>query len=154
MTGVAPRKMGKGISFEVPLSCLLKNESLNRFGYYENARAFGKAMSNNGAPSSYNPYPVYNSFCYHLREKINGLRLTEEVKLIAECRALLTSYDDFMFGLRMNQALHEAQERQYEQMTARLQASYEEKLGQLYLIAERMGITQMQSESRNRSFCR
>jgi len=114
---------------------------LDAFRYHDTARAFGKAMSNNGAPSSYNPYPDYSSFCYHLSEKINGLRLTEEVKLIAECRALLTSYDDFMFGLRMNQALHEAQERQYEQMTARLQASYEEKLGQLYLITERLGIT-------------
>jgi len=114
---------------------------LNAFRYYDVARAFGKAMSDNEAPSSYNPYPDYSLFCYHLSEKINGLRLTEEVKLIAECRALLTSYDDFMFGLRMNQALHEAQERQYEQMTARLQANYEEKLGQLYLIAERLGIT-------------
>lgn len=121
------------------LECELRE--LDVFRYHDTARAFGKAMLDNGAPSSYNPYPDYNSFCNHLSEKINSMKLTEEVKLVAECRALLTSYDDFMYGLKMNQALHESQEMQYAQKAAQLQASYEEKLGQLYIIAERMGIT-------------
>ena len=109
--------------------------------YDDVVKAFGKAMSENGAPPSYNPYPHFNSFCYHLGEKICSLKLMAEVQLIAESRALLTSYDDFIFALKTNQGLYDEQGRLFRERCAKLQASYEEKLGQLYLLAEKMGIS-------------
>jgi hypothetical protein len=111
---------------------------LNRFGSWEMTHAFLKVMAARGCPMHVTPYP---NFCHALCEKARSLRLTKETQLIAECRALLTGYDDFMLGLRMNQALYEEQKNQYARQAARLQASYQEKLGQLYLIAGRMGIT-------------
>jgi hypothetical protein len=53
-------------------------------------------------------YPILASA---VAEKVRGLRLYEETRLVTESRALLTSYDDFILGLRMNQALYEQQER-------------------------------------------
>jgi hypothetical protein len=72
---------------------------------------------------------------------MKNLRLPEETQLIVECRALLTSYDDFMFGLGLNAALHERLEQQYNNKLAQLQASYEEQRRQLLLIAERNGLS-------------
>lgn len=110
---------------------------LNRFDNWEMIKAFNRVMQSRGKTMYATPYP---SFCYALREKAKGLKLQEETRLIAECRALLTSYDDFMLGLRMNQALHERLERQYNAKVLQLQASYEEKVRQLFLIAEKQGV--------------
>ena len=110
---------------------------LNRFDNWEMIKAFNRVMQARGKTMYVTPYP---SFCYALCEKAKGLKLQEETRLIAECRALLTSYDDFMLGLRMNQALYERLERQYNAKVLQLQASYEEKVRQLFLIAEKQAV--------------
>jgi len=110
---------------------------LNRFENWEMIKAFNRVMQARGKTMHVTPYP---NFCYALREKAKGLKLQEETRLIAECRALLTSYDDLMLGLRMNQALHDSLEQQYNDKVLQLQASYEEKVRQLFLIAEKQGI--------------
>ena len=100
--------------------------------------AFNKAMEANGTPVyGISPYPT---FAYRLAEKVRKLQLTDETKLIAECRAHLTAYDDFIFGLRVNQALHERQEQMYQQKVAALQAAYDEKLKQVFIAADRAGL--------------
>lgn len=110
---------------------------LNRFDYYEMVKAFNRVMQARGKAVYTTPY---QSFAHALCEKAKGLKLQEETRLIAECRALLTSYDDFMLGLRMNQALYEGLERQYKAKVLQLQSSYEEKVRQLFLIAEKQGV--------------
>ena len=110
---------------------------LNRFDNWEMVKAFNRVMQARGKTMPVTPYP---SFCYALYDKANGLKLQEETKLIVECRALLTSYDDFILGLRMNQALYKRLERQYDDKILQLQSSYDEKVKQLYLIAEKQGV--------------
>jgi hypothetical protein len=113
-------------------------QELNRFDNYGMIGAFNKAMEANGTPVyGITPYPT---FAYHLAEKVRKLQLAEETKLITECRAHLTAYDDFIFGLRVNQALHERQEQMYKQKVAELQAAYEEKLKHLLIAADRAGL--------------
>jgi len=112
-------------------------EELSRFDNWEMIKAFSRVMQARGKDMHITPYP---NFCYALYEKANGLKLPEETQLIVECRALLTAYDDFMLGLRMNQALYKQLERQYKDKVLQLQASYDEKVRQLYLIAERQGV--------------
>jgi len=110
---------------------------LNRFENWEMIKAFNVVMQARGKTMYVTPY---QGFCHALYDKAKGLKLQEETRLITECRALLTSYDDFMLGLRMNQALHERLERQYNAKVLQLQAGYEEKFRQLLAIAEKQGI--------------
>lgn len=110
---------------------------LNRFDFYEMVKAFNRVMQARGKAVYSTPY---QGFAHALCEKAKGLKLQEETRLIAECRALLTSYDDFMLGLRMNQALYEGLERQYKAKILQLQSGYEEKVRQLFLIAEKQGV--------------
>ncbi len=110
---------------------------LNRFDNYEMIKAFNKVMQARGKTMPVTPYP---NFCYALCAKAKGLKLQEENRLIAECRALLTSYDDFMLGLRMNQALYKNLEQQYNTKVLQLQASYEKKVRELFLLAEKQGV--------------
>lgn len=113
---------------------------LNRFGFYEMQTTFAKTMEGLGEHVPAAGY-LYDHLCSALISKARGLRLIEERRLIVECRALLNSYDDFILGLRMNQALYEEQERQYKSKVAQLQAAYQEKVRQLYKIAESQGIS-------------
>lgn len=110
---------------------------LNRFDEWEMSKAFDNVMDARGMQLRVRRYPY---FARYLVEKVQGLKLTGEVALIAECRAHLTAYDDFIFGLRVNQALHERQEQTYKQQMAALQAAYDEKLKLLLLAAERVGL--------------
>ena len=71
---------------------------------------------------------------------MSGLKLDKECQLIVECRSLLTSYDDFMLGLKMNQTLYEAQEKSYQQKVAALQEGFDQKLKLLMLAADRAGL--------------
>lgn len=112
-------------------------QDLNRFDFHRMGTAFQQVMANRGREPRYSPY---GDFCHALVEKCDNLRIPKEVQLISECQSLLSSYDDFILGLRANQALYEAQEQQYRTQAARLQSAYEEKVRQLYLIAERSGI--------------
>lgn len=122
---------------EITEAYLAELGELNRFEHWEMIKAFNRVMQTRGTPLVVTPYP---SFCHALYEKVSGLHLQKETQLIAECRALLTSYDDFMFGLRMNQALYTRLEQQYNAKVLQLQASYEEKVRQLLLIAEKQGV--------------
>lgn len=110
---------------------------LDRFDYYGMVQAFQRAMQACGKEVFRSPYPA---FCDHFCEKVKNLRLQRETQLIVECRALLTSYDDFIFGLRSNQYLYTQLERQYNNKVLRLQASYEEIVKQLIATAERQGV--------------
>lgn len=113
-------------------------QELNRFDIYGIIGAFNKAMEANGTTVyGVSPYPT---FAYRLSEKVRKLQLTEEVKLIMECRAHLTAYDDFIFGMRVNQAIHERQEQSYRNKVAQLQAAHDEKLKYLLVAAERAGL--------------
>lgn len=110
---------------------------LNRFDSYRMMITFNKVLEANGIPS----YGAsYQNFAYCLSNKIENLRLTEETKLIAECRAHLTAYDDFIFGLRINQALHEQQEHMYGCRVEELKTAYDEKLKVLLSVADRVGL--------------
>lgn len=113
-------------------------QELNRFDYYQMVTTFAQVMANRGHTGSTTPYPA---FCQALYEKCSNLRLPKETQIVAESRALLTSYDDFMYGLRMNQALNDALERQYQNKVAQLEAAYKEKVQQLYLLAAANGIS-------------
>jgi len=122
---------------EITEEYIAELSKLNRFDNWEMIKAFNRVMQARGKEMYVTPYP---SLCHALFYKAKGLKLQEETQLIVECRALLTSYDDFMLGLRMNQALNERLERQYNAKVLQLQAGYEEKVRQLFLIAETQGV--------------
>lgn len=123
---------------EIAEEYLAELQEMNRFYFQGMVGSFIKVMQARGR--EFYIQPPYGNFCHALGTKARNLHLHKETKLIVECRALLTSYDDFMLGLRMNQALYEAQERQYKEKVAQLHASYEEKVRQLYLTAEKNGL--------------
>jgi hypothetical protein len=100
-------------------------------------REFAKVMNERGASLSVNPYP---NFAYCICKKVRGLKLQEETRIISECRALLTSYDDFMFGLKMNQELYNQLKDRFGARMAALQESYDEKVKRLLVVAESKGI--------------
>ena len=110
---------------------------LDRFDYYLLMNAFTKIGTDHGWSMITTPYPEFTRALY---KKVQGLELQEEKQLIAECRAHLNAYDDFMYGLRMNQVLYEGLENQYRNRVAALNAAFDEKLRQLMMIAERSGI--------------
>lgn len=111
---------------------------INRFDHYDMIRTFNMIAQENEIPLyGTSPYP---RFAHSLSEKVRKLQLIDETKLIAECRAHLTAYDDFIYGLRINQVLHERQEQLHRQQKAELQAAYEEKLKQLIMAADRVGL--------------
>ena len=110
---------------------------LDRFDRGSMSTAFRDIMKELSLPIYANPY---SDFAYHVHNKVMGLRLEKETQLIAECRAFLFSYDDFMYGMRMNQHLYESLEQQFSSQRARLQASYDEQVKRLYMIAEQHGI--------------
>lgn len=113
-------------------------QELDRFDRHEMISAFNRAMEANGMPVyGITPYPI---FAHRLSEKVRKLQLIEETKLIMECRSHLTAYDDFIFGLRVNQALHEQQEQSYKHKVAELQSSYNKKLNCLLIAAEKAGL--------------
>ena len=124
---------------EITEEYIAELSELNRFENWEMIKAFNVVMQARGKTMYVSAMP-YQNFGYALREKAEGLRLQRETQLIVECRALLTSYDDFMLGLRMNQALHERLERQYNAKVLQLQASYTETVRQLFSIAEKQGV--------------
>jgi hypothetical protein len=109
----------------------------NRFDNWAMVTAFNRVMQARGEAMYVTPYPT---FAYYFAEKLRGLQLQNETRLISECRALLTAYDDFMLGLRMNQALYTRLEELYKDKALQLQASYDEMVKQLLLAAENQGI--------------
>lgn len=110
---------------------------LDRFDNWSMVQAFRTVMTARGTAPVVTPY---NNFLLYFVDKLRGLQLQEETRLIVECRALLTSYDDFLLGLRMNQALYTGLEEKYQTKLMQLKASYEEMVRQLILTAKDQGI--------------
>ena len=112
---------------------------LNRFDHYETVKVLYKATQIYSLYSNINEIP-YRDFCHELHKRVENLKLREEVQFVIECRELLTAYDDFIFGLRANQALYEAQEQRFNQKLAELQSSYKAMVANILMIAERQGV--------------
>ena len=89
-------------------------QELDRFDFYSNSKALESALTSIGWRVVMNPY---GKLCSAVYNKLKGLRLDDEKQLVAESRAMLTGYDDFMFGLRANQALYQEQEKTYHTRT-------------------------------------
>ncbi|MEA4831902.1 MAG: hypothetical protein VB118_04705 [Oscillospiraceae bacterium] len=110
---------------------------LDRNDFYWNCRALETVT-----PSV--PWDVithrYGNLCSAVYAKLKGLRLDEEKQLIVESRAMLTGYDDFMFGLKANQALYQEQEKMYQSKVAQLQGKYEAAKQLLLSIAQKQGV--------------
>jgi len=130
---------GDGKNYEkITEDFIAELDKLNRFDHYEMIKIFNKIASENSRSLyGFTPYPT---FSYCLKDKIQNLKLLNEIKLITECKAHLTAYDDFIFGLRVNQALHERQEQSYQIKVAQLRAAYDEKLKHLLMVADRVGL--------------
>jgi hypothetical protein len=112
-------------------------QGLNRFSFQDNWSAWARVVPEQSAQMALEQYRTLTN---HLVDRVRRLDLAEEKNLVAECRAHLTSYDDFIYGLRVNQTLHEAQEQAYGARLAALQAAYAEKERLLLLAAERAGL--------------
>lgn len=113
-------------------------QEFDRNDFYDNSRALAAALSSINWCIASNPY---GKLCSAIYDKLKGLRLDAERQLVVESRAMLTGYDDFMFGLRANQALYETQEKAYQSKVARLQAQYEAAKQLLISMAREQGIT-------------
>lgn len=113
---------------------------LDRFDSCSMMQAFRRATKETAIETLLYGVSTYPNFAYYLSEKVRNLRMEKETRLIAECRAHLTAYDDFIFGLCVNQALHEQQEHMYRNKVAELQAAYDEKLKTLLMVADRAGL--------------
>jgi hypothetical protein len=113
---------------------------LNHWGYHAFGTVYQQIINDFNLPFGIrNPYPDFtHALAGAVRKKI---KFAEEQQLIAECRAHLTSYDDFIYGLKVNQALHERLEQAHGARLASLQSSYDERLKLLYAAAERIGLT-------------
>jgi len=119
-------------------------QELDRFDFYANSKSLCDTLTSIGWRVVMNPYGKLVSAIY---SKLKGLKLDAERQLIIESRAMLTAYDDFMFGLKSNQALYEEQEKMYQNRVALLQAEYNKKVEQLLLFAEQQGVKLIPNES-------
>lgn len=112
-------------------------QELDRNDFYENSKALATVF-----PSV--AWDViryrYSKLCSAVYDKLKGLRLDAERQLIVESRAMLTGYDDFMFGLRSNQALYQEQEKMYQRKVALLQEKYENAKRLLLSMAQEQGL--------------
>lgn len=110
---------------------------LDRFGFHENSEALFTAL---GATDYGVARKLYRDLCSAIYRKLKGLRLDSEKQLIVESRALLTAYDDFMFGLKSNQCLYAQQEQMYSQRVAQLQSKYDNAVNFLLMAAQAQGV--------------
>lgn len=110
---------------------------LNRFGLIENYTAWQAVINCNNFYSSVNDY---RNFSDKLHAKILDLPLHEEMVCVAECQTFLSSYDDFIFGLRINQELYNQQQKMYNTRMEYLQKSYTDKVINLIAFAENRGL--------------
>lgn len=112
-------------------------QELDRFDFYKNSNVLCGVLTSLGWNVYTNPY---SKLCSSVYDKLKGLRLDEERRLIVESRAMLTGYDDFMFGLRSNQALYATQEKMYQNKVAMLQEKYEAVKRMLLYMAQEQGV--------------
>jgi hypothetical protein len=114
---------------------------LNRFDSNGMAKAFHDVMKARGRDYIYRtPHPHYGNFAWYFSEKAKRLDVREEAILIAECRTLLTSYDDFLHGLKVNQALHDYLEQSFSSLQAKLKTDYDQRVHALLSVAEKHGL--------------
>jgi hypothetical protein len=118
---------------------------LNRFDSYDMATAYKNATPDPNVDFGA-AMRLYNKLTYALDAKVQGLKLADEMTLVAECRAHLTAYDDFIFGLRANQALYDEQKRMHGQRMYELATAYTDKLKKLWVAAERAGLAAAMTE--------
>jgi len=116
---------------------LCEVQELNRFDNWNMWTAFKTVMDRRSLTVLRN---LYDEFARKLYDKVQGLKLSDEIELIVAARSHLTAYDDFILGLKANQALYEMQERQYSTKVALLQEIYQAKIEQLYIAADKAGI--------------
>lgn len=112
-------------------------QELDRFDFYSNSNALCGVLTSLGWYINGNPY---SKLCSAVYAKLRGLRLDAEKQLVVESRAMLTGYDDFMFGLRANQELYQTQEKTYQNKVALLQEKYETAKRLLISIAQEQGV--------------
>lgn len=112
-------------------------QEFDRNDFFDNSRALANVFP--GVAWDVVRYR-YSGLCSAVYNKMKGLRLEAEKQLIVESRAMLTGYDDFMFGLRANQALYQEQERAYQSKVARLQADYDAAKRLLLSMAQKQGL--------------
>lgn len=112
-------------------------QELERDGFFENSSALKAALESVGITVIRNPY---SDLCDALYKKLSGMKLEDEKQLIVESRAMLTAYDDFMFGLRSNQALYNQQETLYQKRVAQLKENYENVVRALLNEAQAQGV--------------
>lgn len=114
---------------------------LDRFDRFNMAAAFADVMKPRGRDFIHeSPYQTYYTFVWHFCEKAGRIDVRNEVMLVSECRTFLTSYDDFMFGLKVNQALHESLFKAHGASMAKLQSDYDQKVKVLLAAAEKFGL--------------
>jgi hypothetical protein len=112
-------------------------QELNYFDFANNSGALLDALRVCGFSVYLNPY---GKLCTAVYKKLRGLKLDDERQLIVESRAMLTSYDDFMFGLKANKVLYDEQEQQFRQKVAQLEADYEKAKLFLLSVAQEQGV--------------
>lgn len=112
-------------------------QELDRDGFFENSAALKAALESVGITVIRNPY---GDLCDAIYKKLNGMKLEDEKQLIVESRAMLTAYDDFMFGLRSNQALYNRQESMYQKRVTQLKENYENAVRALLNEAQAQGV--------------
>lgn len=112
-------------------------QELDYYDFQQNSAALKSAMESAGYRIIKN---TYGDLCSAVYDKLKGLRLEDERQLISESRAMLTAYDDFMFGLKSNQYLYSQQETMYQRRVAELQAKYETAVKTLLATAQQQGV--------------
>lgn len=87
---------------------------LNQYDYNGISKAFAQAIANHGRSFGIiSPHSLYGDFCNDFYKKLQRMDVKVEAQIISECRALLTSYDDFIRGLRVNQELYNGLDRYF-----------------------------------------
>lgn len=116
-------------------------QELDRFDYCDNMDALITAMTSAAWPYTVNRYRnPYSKFVSTVYDKLKGLRLDAEKQLVAESRAMLTAYDDFLYGLKANQYLYNQQETAYQTRLAELKANYTRALRAIVDAATAQGV--------------
>jgi len=133
-------------SKEIIEDCAEGLRELNRFDFNKMANTlYGVLSTHESLQYTYwNPNVVhsrYNDFCNKFHDKLRRMDVRAEAAIITECRSLLTSYDDFINGLRVTQALHEHLERMHGARLAKLQSEYDKKVAAVLMAAEKYGLS-------------
>jgi hypothetical protein len=131
LVGMASQYKDTSEAFEAELGDMNRNE------FYDNSRALAAVFPSVAWDVIRYRYSQLASAVYN---KLKGLKLDAERQLIVESRAMLTGYDDFMFGLRANQALFEEQEKRFQSKVAMLQEKYESAVQLLVSMAQAQGV--------------